>query len=128
MTRESFQQHLEADHRHPLQRHLEGLIFPLPRKSHLQIHLKDTTEVKKGIVGLTHEQKRVFYSRVLNDLMLINLVNLILGKTNPISSNWQWVCCVHVLLPIITRLPVSKDLHLEVPHHGVHHLPGGHEQ
>lgn len=60
--------------------------------------------------------------------MLINLVNLILEKTNPISSNWQWVCCVHVLLPIITRLSVSKDLHLEVPHHGVHHFPGGDEQ
>lgn len=38
------------------------------------------------------------------------------------------MCCVHVLLPIIARLSVSKDLHLEVPHHGVHHLPGGHEE
>lgn len=69
--------------------------------------------------------RNLSYSGVLNDLMLINLVNLILEKTNPISSNWQWVCCVHVLLPIITRLAVSKDLHLEVPHHGVHHFPGG---
>lgn len=33
------------------------------------------------------------------------------------------MCCVHVPLPIIARLSVSKDLHLEVPHHGVHHLP-----
>lgn len=34
------------------------------------------------------------------------------------------MCCVHVSLPIIARLSISKDLHLEVPHHGVHHLPG----
>lgn len=31
--------------------------------------------------------------------------------------------CVHVPLPVVARLPVSKDLHLEVPHHGVHHFP-----
>ena len=36
------------------------------------------------------------------------------------------MCCVHVPLPIVTRLSVSKDLHLEVPHHGVHHLPATH--
>lgn len=44
-------------------------------------------------------------------------------ETHPISPNWQWMCCVHVPLPVIARLSVSKDLHLEVPHHGVHHLP-----
>lgn len=46
-------------------------------------------------------------------------------ETHPISPNWQWMCCVHVPLPVIARLSVSKDLHLEVPHHGVHHLPAG---
>lgn len=43
--------------------------------------------------------------------------------TDPVSPDGQWVGCVHVPLPVVTRLPVSKDLHLEVPHHGVHHLP-----
>lgn len=46
-----------------------------------------------------------------------------LNPTHPVSPNWQWMCCVHVPLPIIARLSVTKDLHLEVPHHGVHHLP-----
>lgn len=46
-------------------------------------------------------------------------------ETHPVSSNWQWMCCVHVPLPVIARLSVSKDLHLEVPHHSVHHLPAG---
>lgn len=40
VTRQGFQQHLKTDHRHPLQRHLERLIFTLTRQSHLQIHLK----------------------------------------------------------------------------------------
>lgn len=44
-------------------------------------------------------------------------------ETHPVSSNWQWMCCVHIPLPVVARLSVSKDLHLEVPHHGVHHLP-----
>lgn len=46
-----------------------------------------------------------------------------LWNTNPVSSNRQWMCRVHVPLPIVARLSVSKDLHLEVPHHGVHHFP-----
>lgn len=49
VTRQSFQQHLEADHRHPLQGHLERLILPLPRQSHLQIHLTDAAEVKRSL-------------------------------------------------------------------------------
>lgn len=38
------------------------------------------------------------------------------------------MCCVHVPLPVIARLSVSKDLHLEVPDHSVHHLPAGHKK
>lgn len=45
------------------------------------------------------------------------------NKTNPVSPYWQWMCCVHVPLPVVARLSVSKDLHLEVSHHGVHHFP-----
>lgn len=38
------------------------------------------------------------------------------------------MCCVHVPLPVVTRLSVSKDLHLEVTHHGIHHFPRKHRQ
>lgn len=117
VTRQSFQQHLEADHRHPLQGHLERLILPLPRQSHLQIHLTDATQVKRS-PPVKHRN----VNASSNHLFSLNT-----EETNPVSSNWQWVCCVHVLLPIITGLSVSKDLHLEVPHHGVHHFPGGQE-
>ena len=44
VTRESFEQHLETDHGHPLQGHLERLIFPLARQGHLQIHLQKDEE------------------------------------------------------------------------------------
>lgn len=44
-------------------------------------------------------------------------------NTNPVSPYWQWMRCVHVPLPIIARLSVTKDLHLEMPNHGVHNLP-----
>lgn len=40
MTWQGLQQHLQTDHRHPLQGHLERLILPLPRQGHLQIHLE----------------------------------------------------------------------------------------
>lgn len=46
--------------------------------------------------------------------------------SDPVSPDGQRVSRVHVPLPVISRLPVPKDLHLEVPHHGVHHLPVRH--
>ena len=45
--------------------------------------------------------------------------------TDPVSSDGQWVGRVHVPLPIVARLPVTEDLHLEVADHGVHHLSVG---
>ena len=47
------------------------------------------------------------------------------GGTDPVSPDGQRVGRVHVPLPVVARLPVSEDLHLEVADHGVHHLPGG---
>lgn len=62
VTWQGLQQHLETDHRHPLQRHLERLIFPLTRQSHLQIHLKmkggEEGTARKRVRGQRERQKR----------------------------------------------------------------------
>ena len=47
------------------------------------------------------------------------------GGTDPVPPDGQRVGRVHVPLPVVARLPVPEDLHLEVADHGVHHLPGG---
>lgn len=40
VTGESLQKHLQAYHRHPLQRHLKGLVLPLTWQSDLEVHLR----------------------------------------------------------------------------------------
>lgn len=86
--------------------------------------LKCSKETSNGHRQFPYECQSLFITCFTSSCYYFNQI---LQKTNPVSSNWQWMCCVHVLLPIVARLAVSKDLHLEVPHHGVHHLPGGNE-
>lgn len=79
-----------------------------------------------GTIGKLHFLPKIWTNQQHSSLFYIyTLFNLcrVKSNTNPVSPNWQWICCVHVPLPIVARLSVSKDLHLEVPHHGVHHLP-----
>lgn len=39
VARQRLQEHLQADHGHPLQGDLKGLVLPLTRERHLQVHL-----------------------------------------------------------------------------------------
>lgn len=41
----------------------------------------------------------------------------------PTGGNRKWVCGVEASLPIINWKIVTKDGHLEMLNHGVHHLP-----
>lgn len=57
---QSFQQHLETDHRHPLQGHFERLVLPLARQSHLQIHLpEDRGGGRRGRRGIFRSTKTI---------------------------------------------------------------------
>ena len=59
VTRQRLQQHLKTDHGHPLQGHLERLIFPLPGQGHLQIHLRMGGKRERGGGGGGTGQREV---------------------------------------------------------------------
>lgn len=84
---------------------------------------EELTHCLGGLLEVSHtvlKQKSFFFAFRSAFACKKCCVNLALA--HPVSSNGQWVSRVHVPLSIISRLPVSKDLHLEVSHHGVHHL------
>lgn len=44
-------------------------------------------------------------------------------RTYPASGNRKWVCSVQAFLPIVNWQTVTKNGHLEMFDHRVHHLP-----
>lgn len=68
-------------------------------------------------------EEETFLSYVITTKLDPSLINSSTVNTYPIPSNWQWMGGVHVSFAIIARLPITKYLHLEVPHHCIYYLP-----
>lgn len=76
-----------------------------------------------------HEKNNISSLFIFPELCGCQILDFSRGKTvclqlaYPCWCYRQWVGCVQALLSIVDRPAIPKDCHLEVLHHGVHHLP-----